>query len=624
MFCYFCIDMEDQQYIVSARKYRPDSFGTMIGQEALTSTLKAAILSNKTAHAYLFCGPRGVGKTSTARVFAKTINCLNRTPDGEACNECESCKAFNEQRSLNIYELDAASNNTVDDIRQLIEQVQVPPQIGTKKVYIIDEVHMLSQAAFNAFLKTLEEPPEYVIFILATTEKHKILPTILSRCQIYDFKRISVPQIAEHLSHVARQENIEAETEALGIIAEKADGGMRDALSLFDRIANFGGGKVTYDAVIKGLNILDYEYYFQFVDYFIKGDFKSVLITFDMLLSKGFDAAMIINGMASFMRNLLMARAPETLHLVEKPQAVVQRFAQVAANCPPAFLFKAIETCVNCDKDYKQASDKRLLTELALMSIAALYNKELRGGQRQAQQPKAPQQKARLQQTQQAATQVQNNIQQVQTQANRQVQGNSLQPSSTNQMQAGNINTGIQQQTQLQNAQPQQTQPAQPTRTHRPLRVQNLTGKGRTRLSVHVGDRQTAENTPSYQQVESEEKVTEESLQKSWIEFSHTELTDQIHLKQTMSTCLPILLDGEKFEVQVYNDAQEAELKGIMDQLINYLRVNLKNGKLTMSIGRAKVSKEEMPMTDQERISLWREQNKAFDKLYTNLGFEQV
>lgn len=301
-----------ENYIVSARKYRPATFDTVVGQRALTTTLKNAIANQKLAHAYLFCGPRGVGKTTCARIFAKTINCLHPTADGEACNECESCRAFNEQRSYNIHELDAASNNSVEDIRSLIEQVRIPPQIGKYKVYIIDEVHMLSQAAFNAFLKTLEEPPHHAIFILATTEKHKILPTILSRCQIYDFNRISVNDTVEHLENVARKEHIEAEPEALNVIAQKADGGMRDALSIFDQVVSFTNGHITYQSVIENLNVLDYEYYFKLTDAFLENRVSDCLLTFNEVLKKGFDGNHFITGLTSHFRDLLVSRDAET------------------------------------------------------------------------------------------------------------------------------------------------------------------------------------------------------------------------------------------------------------------------------------------------------------------------
>ncbi len=376
-----------ENYIVSARKYRPMTFDSVIGQQALTTTLKNAIKNGKLAHAYLFCGPRGVGKTTCARIFAKTINCLSPRPDGEACGECESCKAFNEQRSFNIHELDAASNNSVDDIRQLIEQVRIPPQIGKYKVFIIDEVHMLSTAAFNAFLKTLEEPPRHAIFILATTEKHKLLPTILSRCQIYDFNRMGVDDIVSHLENVAKQEGITYEPAALNEIAQKADGGMRDALSIFDQVASFCQGNITYEQTIKNLNVLDSNYYFRLTDYFLacgNGDPKApkvdraivqenitnCLLTLNEILSKGFDGQHFINGLASHMRNLLVSKDPQTVQLIETSAEIRDKYAQQAQRCTPRFLFTAMRLCNDCDLQYKQSQNKRLLIELTLIEVA--------------------------------------------------------------------------------------------------------------------------------------------------------------------------------------------------------------------------------------------------------------
>lgn len=361
-----------ENYIVSARKYRPSTFDTVVGQRALTTTLKNAIANHKLAHAYLFCGPRGVGKTTCARIFAKTINCLHPTSEGEACNECESCKAFNEQRSYNIHELDAASNNSVEDIRSLIEQVRIPPQIGKYKVYIIDEVHMLSTAAFNAFLKTLEEPPQHAIFILATTEKHKILPTILSRCQIYDFSRITVNDTVEHLENVARKEHIEAEPEALNVIAQKADGGMRDALSIFDQVVSFTNGHITYQSVIENLNVLDYEYYFKLTDFILENKVAECLLTFNDILRKGFDGNHFITGLTSHFRNLLVSRDPSTLQLLEAGASIRDRYQAQAQKCTPQFLYKAMKLCNDCDLNYRQSKNKRLLVELTLIQVAQL------------------------------------------------------------------------------------------------------------------------------------------------------------------------------------------------------------------------------------------------------------
>lgn len=356
-------------YIVSARKYRPSTFKSVVGQRSLTTTLKNAIATNKLAHAYLFCGPRGVGKTTCARIFAKTINCMSPTSEGEACNACESCVAFNEQRSFNIHELDAASNNSVDDIRSLIDQVRIPPQIGKYKVYIIDEVHMLSSAAFNAFLKTLEEPPHHAIFILATTEKHKILPTILSRCQIYDFSRISISDTVEHLQYVASQEGVTTELEALNVLAQKADGGMRDALSIFDQVVSFTGGNVTYKAVIDNLNVLDYEYYFKLTDTILAGNVFDSLLILNDILNKGFDGHNIVTGIATHFRDLLVCRDARTVELFEVGASIRERYVATSQKCTNEFLYKAIEMVNECDLNYRNSKNKKLLIELMLIRL---------------------------------------------------------------------------------------------------------------------------------------------------------------------------------------------------------------------------------------------------------------
>ncbi len=361
-----------EEYIVSARKYRPASFDTVVGQRALTTTLLNAIRTGKLAHAYLFCGPRGVGKTTCARIFAKTINCQNPTSDGEACNECESCKAFEEQRSMNIHELDAASNNSVDDIRELIDQVRIPPQGGRYKVFIIDEVHMLSSQAFNAFLKTLEEPPSYVIFILATTEKHKILPTILSRCQVYDFARMTIQNTVDHLAYVAQKEGYTAEPEALNLIAQKADGGMRDALSIFDQMVSFTGGNITYQSALDNLNVLDEEYYFRLVDHFLQGEVEPCLLLLNEILSKGFDGGHFIGGLASHLRNLLVSRDSQTLPLLEVSESIRGKYQEQAQRCQPRFLYQAIKLCNDCDTNYRQSRNKRLQVEICLIQAAQL------------------------------------------------------------------------------------------------------------------------------------------------------------------------------------------------------------------------------------------------------------
>lgn len=364
------------EYIVSARKYRPMTFDSVVGQSALTTTLKNAVKSSKLAHAYLFCGPRGVGKTTCARIFAKAINCQTPTQDGEACNSCESCKSFNEQRSLNIFELDAASNNSVENIKTLMEQTRIPPQVGHYKVFIIDEVHMLSTAAFNAFLKTLEEPPAHVIFILATTEKHKILPTILSRCQIYDFERMTIANTVSHLKKVAKKEGITYEKQALELIAEKADGGMRDALSIFDQAASFCQGNITYQKVIEDLNVLDVENYFKIVDYALTNQASDIMLLLNSVLAKGFDGANLINGLSIHVRNLLMSKDPVTLPLLECSQQQAQHYQAQAQKCPTKFLYQALKLMNQCDVNYKQSGNKRLLVELTLIQIAQITQAE--------------------------------------------------------------------------------------------------------------------------------------------------------------------------------------------------------------------------------------------------------
>ena len=359
-------------YIVSARKYRPMTFDSVVGQSALTTTLKNAVKSRKLAHAYLFCGPRGVGKTTCARIFAKAINCENPTADGEACNECESCKAFNEGRSLNIFELDAASNNSVENIRSLMEQTRIPPQIGRYKVFIIDEVHMLSTAAFNAFLKTLEEPPAHVIFILATTEKNKVLPTILSRCQIYDFERMTVANTVAHLKMVADKEGVTYEDAALEVIAEKADGGMRDALSIFDQAVSFSQGNITYEKVIEDLNVLDSDNYFNIIDKALENKAADIMVLLNNVINKGFDGGNLINGLASHVRNVLMAKDAQTLPLLEVSERQRQRYQQQAQKCPTKFLYRALQILNRCDVEYRQSSNKRLLVELTLIEVAQI------------------------------------------------------------------------------------------------------------------------------------------------------------------------------------------------------------------------------------------------------------
>ncbi|MBR6929911.1 MAG: DNA polymerase III subunit gamma/tau [Bacteroidales bacterium] len=388
-----------ENFVVSARKYRPMTFDTVVGQGSITNTLKNAIRNNTLAQAFLFCGPRGVGKTTCARIMAKTINCLNPTENMEACNECESCRAFNNNASFNIYELDAASNNSVEDIRSLVDQVRIPPQIGQYKVYIIDEVHMLSAAAFNAFLKTLEEPPAYAKFILATTEKHKIIPTILSRCQIFDFKRITVDDIAKHLAYVAQSEGVDAEPEALNIIAQKADGALRDALSIFDQMVSFSGKSITYQAVIENLNVLDYDYYFKIVDHILRGETSDILLILNDIIGKGFEPQHFVSGMGNHLRSLMVCKDPITVQLLEVSEQLRQRYLAQSQACPMPFLIKALEINNQCDIDYRAANNKRLHLEIALLKMCALCSQALNMPTAQTQPVQMPQNKPAQQQS---------------------------------------------------------------------------------------------------------------------------------------------------------------------------------------------------------------------------------
>ncbi len=392
-------------FVVSARKYRPVTFDSVVGQKSITSTLQNAIRTNTLTQAFLFCGPRGVGKTTCARIMAKTINCMNPTPDMEACDQCESCRSFNNSNSFNIYELDAASNNTVEDIRNLVDQVRIPPQLGKYKVYIIDEVHMLSQAAFNAFLKTLEEPPAYAKFILATTEKHKILPTILSRCQIFDFKRITVDDIRLHLQNIAVKENITAEEEALNIIAQKADGALRDALSIFDQMVSFSGNNITYKDVIANLNVLDYEYYFRVVDYILAKDNNSILLLLNDVVENGFDIQHFIQGFAAHLRNLLLGKDQRIIDLMEVSQQLKMRYAEQAQKCSQYFLLKSLDLANQCDLNFRNSSNKRLHVEICLMKMCYVEGQQPTVQQTMVQRPTVQQPTVQRQTVQQPTVQ---------------------------------------------------------------------------------------------------------------------------------------------------------------------------------------------------------------------------
>ena len=564
-------------YIVSARKYRPSTFRSVVGQKSLTTTLKNAIESNKLAHAYLFCGPRGVGKTSCARIFAKTINCLSPTADGEACNGCESCKAFNEQRSYNIHELDAASNNSVDDIRALIDQVRIPPPIGKYKVFIIDEVHMLSSAAFNAFLKTLEEPPHHALFILATTEKHKVLPTILSRCQIYDFSRISIADMVEHLQYVASCEGVNAEPEALNVIAQKADGGMRDALSIFDQVVSFTSGNITYQAVIDNLNVLDYEYYFRLTDAMLSGNVRSALLILNDILSKGFDGQNIITGLAAHFRDLLVCRDEATLVLFEVGASIRERYKEMAKRCADQFLFKAIELANSCDLNYRVSRNKRLLLELTLIQLCQLIN----AGQPADDKKKGLIEPIASNSSIQSAPPLQQPVQMpagtrnVQT-ARPQVMTTNMPPSAT--------------------VIPQTSAAAPSKRPVRPPQFgTSLKDIGAERSQVQKSTVQTSNISQ-----EIVNPFTQEDLSRCWDAYAAS-IDKKVYLKNTMINCKPVLQDNYFFEVGVHNPGQQDELSNGCIDLLSYLRTQLKNTRIQMRVRIIESNEKHLAYTSTEK-----------------------
>ena len=578
-------------YIVSARKYRPSTFRSVVGQKSLTTTLKNAIQSNKLAHAYLFCGPRGVGKTSCARIFAKTINCLNPTADGEACNECESCKAFNEQRSYNIHELDAASNNSVDDIRALIDQVRIPPPIGKYKVFIIDEVHMLSSAAFNAFLKTLEEPPHHALFILATTEKHKVLPTILSRCQIYDFSRISIADMVEHLEYVSSCEGVTAEPEALNVIAQKADGGMRDALSIFDQVVSFTNGNITYQAVIDNLNVLDYEYYFRLTDAMLSGNVRSAILILNDILSKGFDGQNIITGLASHFRDLLVCKDEATLILFEVGASIRERYKEMAKRCSDGLLFKAIELANTCDLNYRASRNKRLLLELTLIQLCQLSS----AGQPADDKKKgliepiasngpgqAPAQSGQAVATQtytvQSAPPLQRPVQSPQEMTGatprQQVVSTHVPPSSI----------------------PQAPPASVPKRVARPPQF----GTSIKEIGVEHPKAQQATTQAATVVQEMQNPFSQEALVYYWDAYAST-IDKKVYLKNTMINCKPTLQDHYYFEVCVHNPGQQDELTNNCIDILSYLRMQLKNTRIQMRVRIDETNQKHLAYTSAEK-----------------------
>ena len=578
-----------ENYIVSARKYRPSTFDSVVGQRALTTTLKNAIATGKLAHAYLFCGPRGVGKTTCARIFAKTINCLSPGADGEACNQCESCMAFNEQRSYNIHELDAASNNSVEDIRTLIDQVRIPPQIGKYKVYIIDEVHMLSQAAFNAFLKTLEEPPHHAIFILATTEKHKILPTILSRCQIYDFNRMNVQDTVGHLQYVASKEGIQAEPEALNVIAQKADGGMRDALSIFDQVASFTGGNITYQGVIQNLNVLDYEYYFRLTDFFLENKASDTMLLLNEVLRKGFDAHHFITGLASHFRDLLVSKDPITLPLLEVGASIRERYQQQAQKCEQKFLYRAMKLCNDCDLNYRTSKNKRLLVELTLIQCAQLTlpdADDLIGG-------RSPRKRLKPLFTQPIVISTPTPAQpQVGEAAGKRSPLPELK-TEKRKIPLMKLGTGIS----IRNYQKQEEKKQAATPTNREETV--------------------------YQEDYKDHIFTEDNIRYYWREFAQQKLPIEEKANAArMMNMSPKLLDDTTFEVGVDNGMVEKYMNQLLPAIQNHLRERLHNRKITMKIRVFEVEEVIRAYSPVERFQLMIKKNPKLMKLKEVFGLE--
>ncbi|MGO5515154.1 DNA polymerase III subunit gamma/tau [Parabacteroides distasonis] len=574
-------------YIVSARKYRPSTFRSVVGQKSLTTTLKNAIQSNKLAHAYLFCGPRGVGKTSCARIFAKTINCLNPTADGEACNACESCRAFNEQRSYNIHELDAASNNSVDDIRTLIDQVRIPPPIGKYKVFIIDEVHMLTTAAFNAFLKTLEEPPHHALFILATTEKHKVLPTILSRCQIYDFSRISIADMVEHLQYVSSQEGVTAEPEALNVIAQKADGGMRDALSIFDQVVSFTNGNITYQAVIDNLNVLDYEYYFRLTDAILSGNVRASLLILNEILGKGFDGQNIITGLAGHFRDLLVCRDESTLVLFEVGASIRERYKEMAKHCPDQLLFKAIELANTCDLNYRASRNKRLLLELTLIQLCQLTQVAADDKKKALIEPIAgtnPSSQAVISGKPQQPPQAPS----VTAAAGAPQVMSTHMPSSVP-------------------APPPSTAPNPARRTARPM------GISMKEIGVEKPKQQTVQQATT----NVKEVVTpfdNDSLVREWDNYAAT-IDKKVYLKNTMINCKPTLQENYYFEVAVHNPGQQEELINNAIHILPFLRQHLTNSRIQMRVRIVEGNEKHLAYTSTEKLELLMKINPTLGRL---------
>ena len=583
------------EYIVSARKYRPLTFDAVVGQAALTTTLKNAVKSGKLAHAYLFCGPRGVGKTTCARIFAKAINCQNPTEDGEACNACESCQSFNEQRSLNIFELDAASNNSVEHIKTLMEQTRIPPQLGRYKVFIIDEVHMLSTAAFNAFLKTLEEPPAHVIFILATTEKHKILPTILSRCQIYDFERMTIRNTVDHLMHVAEQEGITYEKEALDVIAEKADGGMRDALSIFDQAASFCQGNITYEKVIEDLNVLDSKNYFQIINLSLENKVSDIMVLLNKVINKGFDGGLLIQGLAKHVRNVLMAKDEQTLPLLEVSDQQRHDYQEQAKKCPTPFLYQALKLMNQCDINYRQSSNKRLLVELTLIEIAQITqpdDADASAGRRPRRLKSLFKQLMQQSQRTTAAPQV----------AAAETKASPSQTSTPSQAPKTSHDS--------------QTSPVNPAPAVKlgglGFSWNNLSSQNK-KINMQIIPGTIA--VPKDQDHETDATFSQTDLEFQWMSMCNRMPQKLSGIATRMKNMNPVITDFPNVEVIVDNDLIKKEMEDIHKSITKTLQIYLHNTKISLSIRIAERQERIKVLTRREQFELLSKKNPAVEKL---------
>ncbi len=588
------------EYIVSARKYRPMTFDTVVGQAALTTTLKNAVKSGKLAHAYLFCGPRGVGKTTCARIFAKAINCQNPTADGEACNECESCQSFNEQRSLNIFELDAASNNSVEHIKTLMEQTRIPPQLGKYKVFIIDEVHMLSTQAFNAFLKTLEEPPAHVIFILATTEKHKILPTILSRCQIYDFERMTVQNTISHLKGVAEKEGIQYEESALAVIAEKADGGMRDALSIFDQAASFCQGNITYQKVIEDLNVLDSENYFRIVDLALENKVMEVMVLLNDIINKGFDGGLLIQGLAKHVRNVMMAKDPQTLVLLEVSEQARQRYLQQAQKAPMPFLYNALRVMNQCDINYKQSSNKRLLVELTLIEVAQLTQPDEGAGS--GRRPRRL--KSLFKQLIQQTPSVKKTAPQVAATSHADSQGTK---SVVNDFGVSSASSTI-----------SACGPSGVSSTPRTTLKASSLGMSRMSLQQRANSKmRILPGTPGTDDKRQQEDIvfTQDELELQWMSMCNRMPQKLCGIASRMKNMNPKIIEFPSIELLVPNEIIKAEVENILGSILSTLKLYLHNTKLTLTLRVTEKKEDTKVLTRREQFEEMERQNPSVAKL---------